>query len=249
MKKTFLILAIVLLLAANSFAGDYANLNFIGFSKDGKFLAFEEYGTGDGAGFPYSNIYFINTEKNAFAASPVTVFIENETATETQARNKAKFAAAKKLRDLKIVNGNTGTHAVSHLLTDFTSNRASSAEVDVVRFAEIVASMYRSGDYELSLKPILTKSKDCEIYGFDTYKFELTLKDNENKLSRFLQKDAELPKSRGCALGYAIQDVYIFEDNLVTFLNVFKPGFEGPDMRFMAVSGKLKDIVPLPIVR
>ena len=141
---------------------------------------------------------------------------------------------------MKILNGNTGTHAVSHLLTDFTFNRESNSAVDVARFAEFVGSIHRQGDYELSLKPIFSKTKDCETYELDTYRFELTLKNKENKVSGFLQKDAELPKSRGCAIGYAIQEVYLHENNIAVFVNVFTPGFEGPDMRFMVVSGKMR---------
>lgn len=227
-------------MSADLFAGDFANLNFIGFSKDGKFLAFEEYGTTDGAGFPYSNIYFINVESNSYAAAPVNIRIEKESATEAQARSKAKFAAAKNLQSFKITAGNTGTHAVSHLLNDLSFYQESPGAIDTAHFAGIVASAnYRKGDYELSLKPILTETKDCKVFERETYKMELTLRDNENKTTRVLQKDADLPKTRGCATDYAIQEVYLYENHIAAFLNVFSPGFEGDDMRFMVVSGKL----------
>ena len=240
-KFNFFLSAFLILFAmsVNALAGDYANLNFIGFSKDGKFLAFEEYGTGDGSGYPYSNIYFINTEKNAHAAAPVTVLIERETATERQARNRAALAAAKKLRELKIVKGNTGTHTVSRLITDLTYEKKSNEASETVRFAEIVGSMYHKGDYELTLQTIETKTKECEPYEMDIFKFELTLKDRENDTTRVLQKDKELPKSRGCAIEYRIQDVYLYENTAAVFINVFTPGFEGPDMRFMVVTGNL----------
>jgi predicted secreted protein len=247
MKKihsTVFAFLILLAMCADSPAGDYANLNVIGFSKDGKFLAYEEYGSFDGSGFPYSNIYFINVEKNAYAAAPVSVTIEKETATENAARSKAKIAAAKKLRELKIVSGNKGKLVASHLITDLTYDAESKDGTDKVRFAEILISMYRRGDYELTLKPILTKTKDCEAYGYDIFKLELSLKNNEAETTRFLQKDAELPKSRGCVIEYRIQDVYLYEkaldeNNIAIFINVFTPGFEGPDMRYMVVSGKL----------
>ncbi|GEM_PF-3871342 len=64
-RLVFLCTVFLLLLFAfsNVSAGDYSNLNIICFSKDGKYMAFEEYGTQDGSGFPCINIYFINVEK------------------------------------------------------------------------------------------------------------------------------------------------------------------------------------------
>lgn len=231
-------LLVLMLSPAKIFAGDYANLNFIGFSKDGKFLAFEEYGTSDGAGFPYSNIYFIETEKNSYASAPVKVFIENENSTEAKVRNKSKLLAAKTLLKLKIVAANTGTHVVSHLITDLSNNPAKNSS-ETVKFAEQISSNHQQGDYQLSLDSILTKTKECEDFGFETYKLELSLKNNENNAVSSLQKDAALPKSRGCAMSYRIQDVFLYDKYIAVILNMNTPGFEGPDMRFLTVAGKL----------
>lgn len=231
-----------LLLSAFSFAqaGTYSTLNVIGFSKDGKFMAFEEYGTGDGSGYPYVNIFFINVEKNSYAAEPYRLMIENENSTETIARNKAKLATEKKLKELKIIRGNMGKHLVSRLLTDIDVRETESDTTPVeLRFSEEVGSMYKRGDYTLKLTPSEVTTKDCEGFGFPTFKFELSLRDNEAKKTIVLQKDNDLPKGRGCALGYRIQDIFLYERNLVVFISVYKPGFEGPDMDFMAVAGKL----------
>lgn len=240
MKKFICALLFLFALAAVSRAGDYANLNFIGFSKDGRFLAFEQYGTQDGSGYPYAEIFFVNVEKNTFAAAPVSVRIDRDGATETSVRNKANLAAAKKLRELKIVKGNTGSLVLSHLMTDLTFNEKVKDNTETARFAELVLSAYQRGDYELSLKSVPAKLKDCDIYEQEIFKFELTLKDNETGASKILQKDADLPKSRGCALSYSIQNVYLYADNIAVFLNVLTPGFEGADMRFMVVSGKMR---------
>ena len=83
-------LAAVVLLISVVFAsaGDYANLNFIGFSKDGRYLAFEEYGIQDGSGWAYSKFYFVDVAKNAYAAPSISTWIKNDYATERQARSK-----------------------------------------------------------------------------------------------------------------------------------------------------------------
>jgi predicted secreted protein len=84
--KLFVLAALAVLMFGSIVrAGDYANLNFVGFSKDGRYLAFEEYGVQDGSGFPYSSYYFVDVAKNSFAAPSINVRLDNEQATENQA--------------------------------------------------------------------------------------------------------------------------------------------------------------------
>ena len=59
-----------MLAASCVFAGDYADLKFIGFSADGRYLAFEESGAWDGAGGDYATTYFVNVAKNTYALPP-----------------------------------------------------------------------------------------------------------------------------------------------------------------------------------
>ena len=49
-----------------------------------------------------------------------------------------------------------------------------------------------------------------------------------------------LPESRNCPHTYSIQNVYVYENRVAVFLNVYTTGFEGPDMRFLAVTGNYK---------
>ena len=59
---------------APGFAGDAAQLEILGFSKDGGVFAFEEYGVQDGSGFPYANRYYIDTTTDTFVkGTPVRV--------------------------------------------------------------------------------------------------------------------------------------------------------------------------------
>lgn len=235
-----LVFTVVLLLATNCFAGDYATLNFVGFSKDGRYLAFEEYGTQDGSGFPYSNFYFIDTEKNAYAAPRIGVRIDKESATEPAARKRASSLAARKLRQFGIIRGNVGKLVVSHMMTDLTFDSVGQKPPSVIKFAEEVGSMYQRGDYELWLTQTPIKTNECEPFEMETNMLELKLTNKEDDASKFLQKDTTLPSSRGCALYYRLQDVYLYKDSVAVFVGVFTQGFEGPDMRFMAVTGKLR---------
>ena len=64
MKIISILINLVLLTLSICFsaqAGDFAKREIHGFSVDGGLFAFEEYGVQDGSGFPYSNIYVIDT--------------------------------------------------------------------------------------------------------------------------------------------------------------------------------------------
>jgi predicted secreted protein len=240
--RIFALVALSLsVLCSTASAGDFATLNFIGFSKDGRYLAFEEYGTQDGSGFPYANFYVIDVAKNSFAAPAVTVRLEQETATEQMARARAKLRAAAALKRIRIVAGNTGTLLVSRLLTDITAyDRKDSADERKINFAEVIGSMYREGDYDLILRSSNAEVKDCTYLDDPPKKLELLLRDNNADKTLVLQKDASLPSSRGCPTSYEMQRVYVYKNFIAVFLNTYHMGFEGPDMRYMVVTGKYK---------
>lgn len=72
-------------------AGDVAELQILGFSKDGGVFAFEEYGVQDGSGFPYANRYYIDTTDDSFLkGTPIRVRLDDETATLDAARLQAR---------------------------------------------------------------------------------------------------------------------------------------------------------------
>jgi predicted secreted protein len=236
LQFTLAVIIAIFAAAASATAGDYAHLNFIGFSKDGRYLAFEEYGVSDGSGFPYASIYFIDTAKNTYAAPPVTARIESETATEASVRSRVLVQADKKLKQFAIVKGNTGKHVVSHKINDLTLDETE----NIIRFAEEIDSNYRRGVHELALRSIPVSPKECEAYSIETVMLQLTLANKDDETSKVLQKDTSLPQSRGCVLSYRVQDVYLYKDFAAVFINVYTPGFEGQDMRFMAVTGAIR---------
>ena len=59
-------------------AGDFATLNPLGFSADGRVFAFEQYGVRDGAGLPYAEMFFLDLDADAFLKpSPIRVLLED----------------------------------------------------------------------------------------------------------------------------------------------------------------------------
>jgi len=73
-------------------------VKFIGFSEDGKYLAFEESGEWDvHSGGDYATTYFVDVEKNVYAVAPsVYSFSENDD------RHTGRFSQVAQMRRYKL---------------------------------------------------------------------------------------------------------------------------------------------------
>lgn len=56
------------LLISQASAADLAELGSTGFSDDGAYFAFEQYGIQDGSGFPYSSITIVDVKSDSWVA-------------------------------------------------------------------------------------------------------------------------------------------------------------------------------------
>ena len=66
-------------------AGDRALIDYVGFSADFRYFAFEEFGIQDGSGFAYSNIFVVDLATDSWVVgTPVRVQAESETTTLEQ---------------------------------------------------------------------------------------------------------------------------------------------------------------------
>ncbi|MEP6847736.1 MAG: DUF2259 domain-containing protein [Acidobacteriota bacterium] len=130
MKTITLLGGSMLVIAAFSstiFASDYADLNFIGFSLDGKYMAFEQYGKRDENDLDsdenYAETFFIEVAKDSYALPPSAYACDLGEVTQAACRQRlarynAKTAAA--LKKLGIIRRNTGRQVVAHLLNDWS---------------------------------------------------------------------------------------------------------------------------------
>ncbi len=238
-------------------AGDATKLHFIGFSEEGKYLAFQQYGTADGSGIPFSTLYFVDVKHNKYPKKQVETLDTTSEKSEGNILQQNFDAGADTLKNLGIIAGNQGQKVVSHLFSDI------GVELKTVRFAvgtPLAGLYYRA--YALTLEEMksdkkcqLSKPKknrtyilnlrerdgrkDCFGVG-QSRMFTLYLHNENENVAKILQKDRTLPSSRGCPLGYRIQDVYVYQEKYIAiFINMFTPGFEGQDMRYLVVTGML----------
>ena len=109
-----------------------------------------------------------------------------------------------------------------------------------VSFTKRGNALYRDGFYQIKIKPVPVKQKNCDEYERDMFSFEMTLT-NESHETKIMQKSGKVPKNRGCVDGYGIQEAFLYKNKLAVFVAIFTRGWEGENLRLMAVTGNLID--------
>ncbi|HEV7277685.1 MAG TPA: DUF2259 domain-containing protein [Devosiaceae bacterium] len=223
-----------LLLPTAVAAGDRALADFIGYSEDGRYFAFEEYGIQDGSGFPYANIYVIDLPADAWVTgTPVRVQLESWEAELAVARAEAREQASGLLEDLGIDNP-------PHLIALNGDGEPGNGHT-----LEFGAVGYLPGELEneqrLSLEIFEAPSpNDCITYLGEEAKGYALLLEDDGAVRELHRDTGQLPESRGCPTTYRIYGVVARPDSgslddAVVIVSVYPFGFEGPDRRFLAV--------------
>ena len=228
--------SLILLCAPPALAGDAAAFDPIGFSEDGRYFAYEEYGVQDGSGFVYDNIYMVDLIEDKWVSPPVRVRVEDETARLTAVRAEA-IAKAKPMLDkaalvtapemiLLNADGEVGSNGMEVSFGALGNGLSAPSEVWGLKL-----STFES-----------TTSEPCASYGMEepVKGFALTLTADTGD-SAEIYRDASVPASRGCVSDYRIHAVvgpFYWGFNaspLVAVVSVYSLGFEGPDRRFVTV--------------
>jgi len=239
MIRFFLTLLMTLIVSLSTFhsaaiGGDSAERRIIGFSPDGGWFAFEEFGTSDGSGAPYASIYVINVNTDKWAkGTPVRTYFGEQVAPVSTAR---KITMKKAQGILKTLNITTqGVLLASNPVTEITANPR---RIDFYRHMNL-ADPARKMSY--LLKEIDFPSREtCKLSEIREKGFSLSFTKGGSPLVQ-VYKDKSVPKSRHCPMRYAISDVIEFNPvskgptRHIVLIHMFSRGFEGPDSRFLAV--------------
>ncbi|PLX37190.1 MAG: hypothetical protein C0606_11875 [Hyphomicrobiales bacterium] len=215
-------------------AADSAKRDVIGFSRDGKYFAFEQYGVQDGSGFPYSEIFVVEVAKDEWVrGTPARTLIRQDGAKLDQARENSRDRIAPYLWRLNI--GTKGSHVVS--------DQAETADAAARFFAFTLPDNEDGpglGTVRLRLIENALPAANCELTGEQTHGFTLVLESETGEPLRILEEDTEIPPSRGCPIHYGISDVVALQragagPALVVLISMYRLGFEGLDRRFLAI--------------
>lgn len=225
----------LLALVTCAHAGDRAMIELIGYSTEGTYFAFEEYGTQDGSGFPYSNIYIVDIGADAWIpGSPFRARLDEDGANTYRARLEARELAAEAIDGLDI-----------RAPAQFIALNGDGEPVDgkVLDFGAVgwdpgqIVGMNR-----LTLEIFEADSPmDCDaLMGERAKGYRLTLASGREEPVVLHEDGERLPNSRGCAMDYRIFGVVTGEaltklEGAMVIVSVYPFGFEGPDRRFLAV--------------
>ena len=232
------LLAWVMLSPAPLRAGDAAERAIFGFSPDGRWFAFEEFGIQDGSGAPYAYIYIVDLDLDRWASgTPVRVRLDNESNNQPPLSAARREAAAKAAPILKALG-------ISEPGIVLGANPPT--EVNQEAYQLTVREHYNLTGPENKL------TFNLQIFDADGGE---PCPDPEQKPKGFaltvargfeprheLHRDTSIPATRGCPVGYGISDIIRFDPDttgkaprLVALVHVYLTGFEGPDVRFLAV--------------
>lgn len=241
-----LLISALLCVSSVAMAGDAAKLTHIGASADGSNLAFMESGVQDGMGNAYARIRVIDTLNNKYSAPAIERFqtedeMENTSITLQSIEAEALKKAESVLKKLNISSATPGTIVASRKVTDIQARKLKELTFST---SAIIAGL-GSPTYTLKLsesKAVVPATTACLEVGA-AKKMKLDLVNHQTNKTRTLQADSTLPASRGCVHKYEIEDVVVTgnydAEKVVVLLRVFTYGFEGEDVRYMAVSGAL----------
>ncbi|MBX7151104.1 DUF2259 domain-containing protein [bacterium] len=205
-------------------AGDESSCAVLGFSLDGRYVAFEMFGVHDGTGFPYSSVFIVDVPANKYLVESYEVGQEEENQhcenVELQIRKLAIEKTSEKFAKYQISFGNVG--------------RSQKPENILPQFFHFV-----DGQISYQIEVIETElygnniTQNCND-GFPVKRFnlELTIGNSIWILEKDIIKD--------CPFFHSIENVVIYKNSIVIFIRYSKPGFEGPDYRQIALTCMIK---------
>lgn len=224
----------LLITALPALAGDRAGLDVIGYSGDGRYLAFEEFGVQDGSGLAYSSIYVIDLSTDSWVVgTPIRVEAEGEDKALGVVRADVHSQAAADIEGLGIDFPADIVALVGDGLPD-TDGKSLRFGVPGYLPGSVM------GEYELRLSSFAANAASpCkEWFSVDPLGYQLELVDGAS--AKLVHRDDALPRSRGCPTAYRLYGVvlpYMAQSikDAVALISVYPGGFEGPDRRFLAV--------------
>jgi predicted secreted protein len=229
-----LLCAMAMVPFGESRAGDIAGHQVIGFSPDSSHFAFLEYGSQDGSGAAYANLFILDLQADRYVGgSPFRIGGgEGNGLTIGGAMEDAKAAASGALRDLNITMPGLLVAAAPPMQQDIDGKSVTFSSVAVVPM------LSRDTPVRLSLETFALPGPE---YCFEPdatvgYALSLTTASGTTEIHR----DTRIPTSRGCAYDYEIAAVWTPVESRgttgVALISVISQGFEGQrNRRFAAI--------------
>ena len=229
----------VMALALPAAAADRALINMLGYSEDGNYFAFEQFGIQDGSGFPFSDVFVVDLANDKWTYGTPFEAQGDENSELSTIRAEALAKAQDKLAEYNIgvpvqilaLNGEGEFAADTGMRMHWSTPACCGAGFTQADAQSLI----------LSLRSIQSDEGYCQ--DMSPVGYTLTYQDQNG--ARELHADGDvLPKSRGCTLDYRIYaavepftEYYAdgFNRRRVAIIATYPFGFEGVDRRFLVV--------------
>ncbi len=233
MKKLFLCATVICFALFSSFAGDAASFADMGFSEDGQYYIFGQYGKTDKTYEPWAEIYTVDVEKNEFVKDEV--FRYKEKASDISGKD--AFENLKTKCEWKISKYNAKPAGTDTLLYIRESEDKNPTEEIVFKDFEGVSD--ESGIlYHVRLVPNFNGSgKNCRSKFF----IEVTKKDSEgNIISSFTAGTPDFERKGITA--YQIEKIFADKSgkSLVFIVKKTQEDDTGTSIRYMVEAYRMK---------
>ncbi len=222
MKKPVLIIIFLLILIVYAFSGDISDYSILGFSEDGRYATFEYTGVADGSAFPYIYVHIYDCEKHQIAEEPYSLTVQIDD-------------------DEDFEKGTSLARDISH--EDITKIKEKYEIVDTlkgipvmerVEFSPPVINFGMQIEYRKIVLEIEEYSGEESYYDMYTPSgIVISIEVNgAQKLLFQAQPATEMHKFR---FDYSLEQILVFKNTVVAIISFHAPGFEGHNVRQMAV--------------
>jgi predicted secreted protein len=233
MHRLIVILFVLAGFAIDALAAQALQRQIHGFSPDGRWFAFAEYGVQDGSGFAFADLYVIDLLKDAWApGTPIRVLIREETAEAATALRRARMRAADLFERLRIAP--RGRLLASLPATQIVPDRK---RLDFYPSYGLRIERERRA---FVVRAIPFPAPDaCRSLGVSVKGLAVDFL-HAGEPPREVYRDSRVPGSRHCPMDYELTDVIAYQppggtQRYVLLVRVFRPGFEGPDAFLIAI--------------
>ncbi len=228
-------------------ASEDAHLRVIGFSEDGRYFAFEEYGTAEGSGSPFSSLYIVDLPANRWVAgTPVRRRLGEGSFEEgTPYAALAALRAEVDAEAAPLLAERSVRIPASVVFARGLGDHAAQPPLNAIRIPFVDLPLGEPPvQFDLLLEEIPARNQ--LTYCVRPPKgYRLTLR-QPGADPAVLHADTSVPRSRGCAQAYRLSQFLLGPVNCtapicpdgplgVALISVFAEGFEGLGRRFIAV--------------
>lgn len=231
LRRSLALVAVVLPIAGTVWAADMAEYRVLGYSQDGRYFAFEQYGIQDGSGFAYADVFVLDLETDRWMpGSPYRERAQDEAKLLVDVRAQASARAMADHHGLGIV-------PQFRLLAATSPLELGTQEISLGFYPRpILNPIDPLHTLTLNVLP-MASPRDCfDMVETAGYELLLTV-DGEG--TDVVHRDQHLPSSRACPANYGIAAIITPFDGAagraVALICVYQLGFEGLDRRFLAV--------------